>query len=76
MDNKIYVNNYYCHNSVGISTIMEIRQYCQNAGRISKFFGILPAIRHWRNSDGEILIVKIPSYLSLVDTFHNKMAIV
>ncbi len=57
---KIPINNYYCHNAVGISTITEIRQQCQNAGRISKNFEILSAIRHWRNSDGEILIVEIP----------------
>ncbi len=59
MDNKIYINNYYCRNSVRISTIMEIRQYCQNAGRISKNFEILPEVRHCRNSYGEILIVEI-----------------
>lgn len=34
-------------------------QYCQNGGRISKFCEILPAIRHYRNSDNEILIVEI-----------------
>ncbi len=60
MDNKIYIINYYCRNSVRISTIMEIRQYCQNAGRIPKNFEILLEIRHCRNSDGEILIVEIP----------------
>jgi hypothetical protein len=59
MDNKIYIINYYCRNSVRISTIMEIRPYCQNAGRIPKNFEILLEIRHWRNSDGEILIVEI-----------------
>ena len=34
MDNKKYIDKYYCRNSVEISTIMEIRQYCQNASRI------------------------------------------
>jgi hypothetical protein len=62
MDNKIYINNNYRRNSVRISTIMEIRQYCQNACRISKKFEILLEIRHCRNLDGEILIVEIPSY--------------
>ena len=63
MDNKIYINNYYCRNSARISTIMEIRQYCRNAGRISKNFEILLEIRHCRNSVAEIFIVEIPSYL-------------
>ena len=60
MDNKIYINNYYCRNSARISTIVEIRQYCRNAGRISKFFEILPAFRHCQNSFAEIFIVEIP----------------
>jgi hypothetical protein len=62
MDNKIYINNHYCHNSIGIWTIVEIRQYCRNAGGISKFFEIPPEYRHWRNSIGEIPIGEIPSY--------------
>ncbi len=62
MDNNIYINNYYCPNSVRISTIIEIRGDCQNAGRISKNVEILPEIRHCRNSGGEILIVEISFY--------------
>ncbi len=42
MDNKIYINNYYCRDSVRISAIMEIRRYCQNAGRILENSEILP----------------------------------